>query len=528
MKKWLLSLAAVTTISGSAWPIAFADSTASDPSNDHAYLYGDGTTPTLNTAMKFSLNFYSPVGNTSTLQLQTTLGSLNGGGSSTTLTPTNGTYPNFTLNSTVSGTATLTVYESGVLIGTTQVTFPSGTLTGIGVQATPTETSTGGNSTLTITANDSFGNPVADFASGTTFTVTTTQGQLIPLSGINFRTNGSNISNIGTHNGVARVLLTDSTAGTATVTITEVNTLSSVVTINGTPTTTYSIPITFSDPSTTGAAGSIHDSSNVTVQPLSDFTDTLASNPQTSAIRELSTLGVLSGYPNHKFQPNLPTLRSEFAAIVTRYMGVSDLVKTLSGTSTSFADVSADAWYDGAVAEVSILGYMKGDGTDFFPERSISYAEVSSVLLRNLGIPAVGSWPNGPLTTAQQAGLLKGVTPLFGADAPATRGDVAMMVTNALHTTLGGSTPAKTLEMQTLGTSWSGNAGSTITVSNVPASSTLLGNQLQVTTGGQTQILHLANQVQLSGADSLTALLGKNIHYLQNSLGLLTFIEVTP
>ncbi|WP_460326218.1 carbohydrate binding domain-containing protein [Paenibacillus sp. YSY-4.3] len=96
-----------------------------------------------------------------------------------------------------------------------------------------------------------------------------------------------------------------------------------------------------------------------------------------SMLGKWTSLGVLSGYPDGKLNPNQPMSRAEFSMLLQRVFGIS-------GTNQlPFKDVPADAWYASSLAAAAHAGFIKGyeDGT-FKPSNSITRAEAAVMLSR--------------------------------------------------------------------------------------------------------------------------------------------------
>ncbi len=152
------------------------------------------------------------------------------------------------------------------------------------------------------------------------------------------------------------------------------------------------------------------------------------------AAARLQALGVMIGYPDGSFKPTNPVTRTEFATTVDRALGLDSAAQLAGGTKPAFKDVNADyqwAWgyINTAVSNSIVNGYP--DGT-FKPGNQVTFAEAATMLVRALGYdPAVtGVWPTNYLSKAAEIGILDGVKAT--ADGAATRGDVALMVDNAL------------------------------------------------------------------------------------------------
>ncbi|WP_267890512.1 carbohydrate binding domain-containing protein [Paenibacillus bouchesdurhonensis] len=103
-----------------------------------------------------------------------------------------------------------------------------------------------------------------------------------------------------------------------------------------------------------------------------------------SMLGKWTSLGILSGYPDGKLNPNQPMSRAEFSMLLQRVFGIS-------GTDQlAFKDVPADAWYASSLAAAAHAGFIKGyeDGT-FKPSHSIMRAEAAMMLSRAFQIAEI-------------------------------------------------------------------------------------------------------------------------------------------
>lgn len=111
---------------------------------------------------------------------------------------------------------------------------------------------------------------------------------------------------------------------------------------------------------------------------------------------------------------------------------------------TGFSDVSADAWYAGAVQYCVENEWMSGTSAiTFEPDSAMSRAMLATVLYRKAGSPAVtgsagftdvpaGSWYTQPVAWAVQNGVVGGYGDgLFGPDDPVTREQIAAILWRA-------------------------------------------------------------------------------------------------
>ena len=108
------------------------------------------------------------------------------------------------------------------------------------------------------------------------------------------------------------------------------------------------------------------------------YSDVAATSWYNTAVSTLSSMGIITGYPDGTFRPNAAITRAEFAAIAARFDNDGDK------TAAKFSDI-ATHW---AKDEISIAynnGWINGypDGT-FGPQRDISRAETMTLVNRVL------------------------------------------------------------------------------------------------------------------------------------------------
>ena len=110
---------------------------------------------------------------------------------------------------------------------------------------------------------------------------------------------------------------------------------------------------------------------------INTFTDVPENQWYSEAVITLAGRGGVNGYLDGTFRPDAPITRAEFVTMAVNF------AKAGNGTYCSFADVSQDMWYYGAVAKASEKGWIGGypDGT-FGPERYITRAEVTVIINR--------------------------------------------------------------------------------------------------------------------------------------------------
>ncbi|MCL6458798.1 MAG: S-layer homology domain-containing protein, partial [Gorillibacterium sp.] len=166
-----------------------------------------------------------------------------------------------------------------------------------------------------------------------------------------------------------------------------------------------------------------------------------------SSIELLASKLIVSGTSNSNFSPSLSITRAEFAALMTRSLGL----KTISGEST-FSDVSSDKWYTGDIITASAAGLISGytDGT-FKPNNPITRQEMASVLAKCMkytgkGLNAdpailskfsdaasISAWAQSAVAEIAAEGIIQG-TPdgFFAPNKLATRAEAVTMLEKTL------------------------------------------------------------------------------------------------
>jgi hypothetical protein len=184
---------------------------------------------------------------------------------------------------------------------------------------------------------------------------------------------------------------------------------------------------------------------NFTVIMPATFSDVSTSYWGYNAISSLGSKGIVSGYPDGTFKPEASITRAEFATMLVRALGLNT-----SGTTSTFTDVTADAWYYGYVNAAASANLVAGIGGNMFAPNALITREQMAVMVVNaLGTKAptiagtelnafsdkaaVSSWAVSGVDEAVKAGIVSGMTadtlvPL----ANATRAQAAEMIYNLL------------------------------------------------------------------------------------------------
>lgn len=166
------------------------------------------------------------------------------------------------------------------------------------------------------------------------------------------------------------------------------------------------------------------------------------------AVTELMEKGIISGYTDGTFRPDATISRAEACIIAVKTMGPDE--KTLKESAkSSFTDLAgywAAEYINYAAAKGVISGY--GDGT-FKPSAQVSYAEMASMLVRALGSGAgemMGTWPDNYILKATEFGIFADLE--YDKNAPALRGDAALMTNAVADDIANGSKPGEDSDVE--------------------------------------------------------------------------------
>ena len=163
------------------------------------------------------------------------------------------------------------------------------------------------------------------------------------------------------------------------------------------------------------------------------------------AIEVVSAIKAITGN-NGKFNPNGKLTRADGAVIAARVALGKDVADKLVGATGVYSDVSAKAYYSGAIAWATNEGYLSGDGSGAFrPNGSLYGVHFAKMLLGVIGYNAEIEGFTGKdyvqkiTLIAAQAGLLNGLESVE-LNGKITRGQAAVMAYNALTAEMVGYT----------------------------------------------------------------------------------------
>ena len=131
-------------------------------------------------------------------------------------------------------------------------------------------------------------------------------------------------------------------------------------------------------PSTTVKKGSADASVSVPAvsAPGTTFSD-VKNHANQTAIEALASRGIINGMGQGTFMPNKTMTRAEFAAIVTRALGLA------AKDTKVFSDVPSSKWYAGYIGTANSSGIVNGVGNGKFnPEGTITRQEAAAMVAR--------------------------------------------------------------------------------------------------------------------------------------------------
>ena len=134
--------------------------------------------------------------------------------------------------------------------------------------------------------------------------------------------------------------------------------------------------------------------------PGTTFSD-IKNHANKAAIKALASRGIINGMSKNVFSPNKTMTRAEFAAIVTRALGLP------AKDTKAFTDVPSSKWYAGYIGAANSSGIVNGvGGGKFNPDGTITRQEAAAMVARAAKLCG--------LDTSMDAGATKDVLAQFG------------------------------------------------------------------------------------------------------------------
>jgi len=119
------------------------------------------------------------------------------------------------------------------------------------------------------------------------------------------------------------------------------------------------------------------------------FTDVASDFWAVEAIDACRESGLIDGYPDGSYRPELPVLRDQMAAYLARALAGGDDLVPEGPAEASFADVPPDHWaykYVEYIADLEIAGGLPDGG--YHPEATVNRAQMAAFVARGAALRA--------------------------------------------------------------------------------------------------------------------------------------------
>ena len=179
----------------------------------------------------------------------------------------------------------------------------------------------------------------------------------------------------------------------------------------------------------------------------SSFSDINGTEYYAEAAESLSAQGILQGYNDGSFGPEKSITRAEMAAVICRMIGKESEAKKSVGR-TAYTDVEQNHWASGYINVASKNDIINGDSGMFRPADNVKFEEAIKMVVcaAGLGDNIVidkSDWSAGYIAKAKSNGITKNLNGSKGTYS--TRGDIAVMVSNAMEIGKTETTPKRTV-----------------------------------------------------------------------------------
>lgn len=175
------------------------------------------------------------------------------------------------------------------------------------------------------------------------------------------------------------------------------------------------------------------------VPAMAAFRDT-AGHWAEKTLDEWQDKGLIDGYGDGSFQPDVTMTRAEFAKLVNRTLGFT------AESAISFSDVTERDWFYAEVARAVAAGYAQGSGGMFRPNQAVTRAEAAAMLARALDLAAneeradafadaasIPAWARGSVGAVAESGYMNGYPGgTFGAGGTITRAEAVVTLDRIL------------------------------------------------------------------------------------------------
>ena len=170
----------------------------------------------------------------------------------------------------------------------------------------------------------------------------------------------------------------------------------------------------------------------------SAFTDT-TSPTQGAVVKTLPDEGIINGYPDYTFQPNLQITRAQAAAMITRAVDLPSV-----RPAATFRDLQSSHYFYNEIQQLYRAGILDGYNNHFYPDAPIKRGELAKMLTltfqlteshttafpdvtsTNWATPYIGALVNANITRGYEDGTFK-------PNNHVTRGEFAYFIYRALY-----------------------------------------------------------------------------------------------
>ena len=136
---------------------------------------------------------------------------------------------------------------------------------------------------------------------------------------------------------------------------------------------------------------------------VNPFRDVTESDWFYDDVMTLVSDGILNGYPDGSFRPELDVTNAEFIKMLVTVLWRLD-GETAPKTATTFTDVDANAYYADAVAWAAESGVVNGiGGNKFDPEGNVTREQIAAILFRYAAFKGVDTAARANLATFPDA-----------------------------------------------------------------------------------------------------------------------------
>ena len=114
------------------------------------------------------------------------------------------------------------------------------------------------------------------------------------------------------------------------------------------------------------------------------FPDVAADDKNQESIDVLSSLGIIKGYDDGQFKPDKTVTRAEITSLIVRMLGLSSINSSV--VDSPYIDVPGDHWAISDIKTATNLGIIKGHGDgNFGPEDDVTYEQAVKMAVAMLG-----------------------------------------------------------------------------------------------------------------------------------------------